>query len=48
MKKKTYEQPRVEVVKVEQTDIICTSGNLQGDDFQINGGDGIELDEVDW
>lgn len=31
MKKKTYEQPRVEVVKVEQTDIICTSTQA---DFQ--------------
>ena len=25
MKKKTYQQPEMKVVKLEQTDIICTS-----------------------
>lgn len=25
MKKKTYQQPKMKVVKFEQTDIICTS-----------------------
>ena len=25
MKKKTYKQPKMKVVKLEQTDIICTS-----------------------
>ncbi len=25
MKKKTYEQPKMKVVELEQTDIICTS-----------------------
>ena len=25
MKKKTYEQPKMQVVKLEQADIICTS-----------------------
>lgn len=25
MKKKTYQQPKMEVVEIEQTDIICTS-----------------------
>lgn len=29
MKKKTYEQPKMKVVKLEQTDIICTSGNTE-------------------
>lgn len=26
MKKKTFEQPEMKVVELEQTDIICTSG----------------------
>lgn len=31
MKKKTYEQPRVKVVEIDQADIICTStqGQIQ-------------------
>ena len=31
MKKKTYEQPEMQVVKLEQADIICTSTQA---DFQ--------------
>ena len=48
MKKKTYQQPKMEVVEIEQTDIICTSGTQiqsQGgfdpystDDTTFNGG----------
>ena len=29
MKKKTYQQPKMEVVEIDQADIICTSGELQ-------------------
>ena len=32
MKKKTYEQPEMQVVKLEQADIICTSGPLKSDE----------------
>ena len=29
MKKATYVQPRMKVVKLESTEIICTSGDMQ-------------------
>lgn len=39
MKKKTYEQPEVKVVKLEQADIICTSTEgLTQSDFDWGGG----------
>lgn len=37
MKKETYEQPKMEVVKLEQTDIICTS---QTEPYQDGNTDG--------
>ena len=46
MKKKTYEQPEMQVVKLEQADIICTSGPLKSDevgfDYLEDGG------TIDW
>lgn len=43
MKKKTYQQPEMQVVKLEQADIICTSTVLQNEVY-------IEEDDVteDW
>ncbi|MBQ0046952.1 MAG: hypothetical protein KBT33_05480 [Prevotellaceae bacterium] len=39
MKKKTYEQPQIEIIEVKQTDIICTSTEgLTQDDFDWGGG----------
>ena len=36
MKKKTYEQPKMKVVEIEEAGIICTSGqpNPRGAGFQ--------------
>lgn len=42
MKKKKYQQPEVKVVKLEQTEIICTSG------ITINNGEGIQIEEENW
>ena len=39
MKKKTYEQPQIEIIEVKQTEIICTSTEgLTQDDFDWGGG----------
>ena len=46
MKKKTYQQPKMEVVEFDQADIICTStpGTFSlGDDANIEEGD-----DADW
>ena len=37
MKKKTYQQPEMKVVEIEQTDIICTS---QTEPYQDGNTDG--------
>lgn len=42
MKKKTYQQPKMKVVVMEQTDIICSSTQS----FSIKEDEGYE--EVDW
>ena len=49
MKKKTYNQPKTEVVEIEQTDIICTSTETLGDGGNIFGAKGsyFDLDEED-
>lgn len=43
MKKKTYQQPKMEVVQLDQADIICTSTQST---FGIKDGEGFE--EADW
>lgn len=48
MKKKTYEQPKMEVVQLDHADIICTSGGYNDGNVRIGGGDGIEMGEEDW
>ena len=48
MKKKTYEQPKMKVVELEQTDIICTSQGYNGGTMKINGGNDLLLDEEEW
>lgn len=45
MKKKTYEQPCVEVVMVEQTDIICTSTQQT---FSLGEEGDLGYDEEEW
>lgn len=48
MKRKIYEQPEIEVVKLEQTDIICTSGTLKSDEVgfqELEDGGTIEWDD---
>ena len=40
MKKKTYEQPKMKVVELDQTEIIATS--TQTDGFGIKPGEGFE------
>ena len=44
MKKKTYEQPKMKVVEIDQADIICTS--TQTDALGIQSGTGY--DEQPW
>ena len=45
MKKKIYQQPKMEVVEIEEADIICTSGqpNPSGASFQD-----LEEGEFEW
>ena len=43
MKKKTYEQPQMNIIEVEKSDIICTSTqadfqSYQEDNSTFNGG----------
>ena len=39
MKKKTYEQPQIEIIEVKQAEIICTSTEgLTQDDFDWGAG----------
>ena len=45
MKKKTYEQPKMEVVQLDQADIICTSGPLKSDEA---GFQDLEEGEFTW
>ena len=45
MKKKTYEQPEMKVVVIDQADIIATSTQA---DVTINNGNGFLIDEEDW
>ena len=45
MKKKTYEQPQIEIIEVEQADIIATSTQA---DVTINGGGVILIDQENW
>lgn len=47
MKKKTYEQPKMKVVEIEQPDIICTSPYNEGF-IKINDGEGFLLDEEEF
>ena len=47
MKKKTYQQPKMEVVHLDQADIICTSGG-QSNYFSLGNEDDLGYDEVDW
>ena len=39
MKKKTYQQPKMEVVQLDHADIICTSGSST---------EGLTQDDFDW
>ena len=48
MKKKTYQQPKMEVVQLEQADIIATSGYNDGNVTIGGGGNGIEMGEEDF
>ena len=43
MKKKMYPQPEMKVVKLEQTDIICTSGDYSSPQNERYGLTGINL-----
>ena len=45
MKKKTYQQPKIEVVQLDLADIIATSTQA---DVRINNGNGFLIDEEDW
>ena len=48
MKKKIYQQPKMEVVQLDHADIICTSGGYNDGNMRIGGSDGILIDEEDW
>ena len=48
MKKKTYQQPKVQVIEFEQTEIICASGGYNEGSLLINGGDDLLIDEEVW
>ena len=48
MKKKIYQQPKMEVVQLDHADIICTSGGYNDGNMRINGGSDLELKEIDW
>ena len=44
MKKKTYQQPKMEVVQLDQADIICTSTPTNG--LRIKEDEGFDAE--DW
>lgn len=48
MKKKTYEQPQVEIHEVKMSNIICTSQGYNEGPVKINNGEGIELEVLEW
>lgn len=49
MNKKTYQQPKMEVVQLDQADIIATSTGYNGGPVTIGGGgDGIEMGEEEF
>lgn len=52
MKKKTYQQPKMKVIQLDQTELLCTSGQqAQGYNegpVTINSGEGITLQEEIW
>lgn len=45
MKKKTYQQPKMKVVEIDQADIICTSTQQT---FSLGGEDDLDYTEEDW
>ena len=48
MKKKTYQQPQVELFEVKTAEIICTSQGYNEGPVKINNGEDLLLDEEDW
>lgn len=48
MKKKTYQQPQVELFEVKAAEIICTSQGYNEGPVKINNGEDIELEEIEW
>lgn len=52
MKKKTYEQPEIEVVEMSAADIICTSGDstfsIENNGVIGNGDNGDWGDDLNW
>ena len=48
MKKKTYEQPKMEVVQLDQADIICTSTGYNSGNMRFNDGNDYTFGEEDF
>ena len=48
MKKKIYEQPKTEVVKIEHAEVICASTGFNSGNMLINGGNDLTFDEEDF
>ena len=52
MKKKTYQQPKMVVVELDQADIICASGastfSIENNGVIGNGGNGDWDDDLNW
>lgn len=48
MKKKTYLAPEMKVVVLDQADIICTSGGVNGGNMRFNDGNDYTFGEEDF